>query len=183
MGGLFREDAYCFLNGYLPHCFFSSVMINGLEMDGWKFGARACLEVDLKRWPSISDSRAASKISSGSCTSSLLSSAWRQVDENDGLPQFCIMRSGLLVIAASSGLDTCNHVLRLSWLWDIFSEFSRLGPGLEAWLPYGCALRELKTVESSSINAFQAISMLETTERRLFSRVFLSQNEQSWRMR
>lgn len=137
--------------------FFSSGVIDGLQMDGLTVGLGAALVVGINGGPSVSDSIAAATFSSGSCTALLLCGAWRKVTWNDGLAQFRMMRSELLVMAASSRLDQCDLVLRLSWLVASFL-FSGFWFGLEAYFLHRCAFSNMKVIDSLFIDAYRGTS-------------------------
>lgn len=79
-----------------------------------------CPVFGMNKEPSESDSRMASRLFFGFCTTSLLSSAREKDVGDEGLAQFRMMLLGSLVIAANSGLDTYDLFFRLCWLLDMF---------------------------------------------------------------
>lgn len=100
--------------------FFSSGVNDGLEIDRLTAGAGSYTLAGLNGVPSVSHSKAASRLSSGSCIDSLLIFSLRKVVRNDGLARFYMKHSGSLFIAAGSGLHTYDLPLRLSRFLNMF---------------------------------------------------------------
>lgn len=124
------------------------VMIDCLDMDELTVGAGSYLLIGMNEKLSVFEPRASFRLSSSSCTASLQSSARRKAVRRCCFDQLCMMPTVLLVIDASSGMDTCDPGLWLSWLLDGFSEFSSHGVGLDAWFLYRCASNILKVAKS-----------------------------------